>query len=151
MSNMFASLLAGFNNPVWNKSLIFTKVGFKILQAWVKCAILLLLQVSTTLSVITDLIPFSTIIVLNCLIYHAVILFSHQQFDTYSQSRSHNNVLKNSGLIVKDHSCEWTALPSQYLWIFSLSLTNTVSETNPNSNLMMIPAGLSTCELSDYL
>ena len=29
-------------------------------------------QVSTTLSVITDLIPFSTIIVLNCLIYNAV-------------------------------------------------------------------------------
>ena len=32
----------------------------------------LLLQVSTTLSVIIDLIPFSTIIVLNCLIYNAV-------------------------------------------------------------------------------
>ena len=37
-----------------------------------------------------------------------------------------------------------TALPSQYLFSFLLSLTNTESETNPNNNLMMRRAGLST-------
>ena len=40
-------------------------------------------------------------------------------------------------MAVQEQEQEWTALPSQYLLIFRLSLTNTEAEENPNNNLML--------------
>ena len=40
-------------------------------------------------------------------------------------------------MAVQEQEQEWTALPSQYLLIFRLSLTNTEAETNPSNNLML--------------